>query len=32
MNTYTIPFNKPYLCGKELSYIAQVCRKRLGIR
>jgi len=23
MNTYTIPFNKPYLCGKELAYITQ---------
>ncbi len=23
MNTYMIPFNKPYLCGKELSYVAQ---------
>ena len=23
MNKYKIPFNKPFLCGNELSYIAQ---------
>jgi dTDP-4-amino-4,6-dideoxygalactose transaminase len=26
MNNYSIPFNKPYLCGKELSYVAEALK------
>jgi dTDP-4-amino-4,6-dideoxygalactose transaminase len=26
MNNYSIPFNKPYLCGKELSHVAEALK------